>query len=108
MMHLGVMGGGWQVFKKGGEVVAQQSGIHPHNAHLENFFDCVRSRNQPNADIVEGHKSSVLVHLANISYLTGCKQQIFSPEYESILNDPAARELVSREYRKGFEVPQTV
>jgi hypothetical protein len=57
---------------------------------------------------VEGHKSSVLVHLANISYLTGCKQQIFSPEYESILNDPAARELVSREYRKGFEVPQTV
>ena len=36
-------------------------------AHLANFIDCVRSREQPNCSIIEGHNSSVLVHLANLS-----------------------------------------
>lgn len=108
MMHLGVMGGGWQVFDKGGKVVAQQSGYFPLTSHLENFIDCVRSRKQPNADIVEGHKSASLIHLANLSYRAGCKQLLFDPETESILNDETARAMISRDYRKGFEVPKDV
>ena len=108
MMHLGVMGGGWQVFDKGGEIVAQDKGIFPLSAHVGNFIDSVRSRKQPNADIVEGHKSATLIHLANMSYRAGCKQLIFDPVTETILNDDAANKMVSREYRKGFEVPEEV
>lgn len=108
MMHLGVMGGGWQVFDKGGKIVAQQSALFPLKPHLQNYFDCIRSKKQPNGNIVEGHKSATLVHLVNISYRAGCKQLIFSPEYETILNDSTAQTMVSREYRKGFEVPQEV
>jgi predicted dehydrogenase len=108
MMHLGVMGGGWQVFDKGGEIVAQQSGLFPFKPHLQNFFDCIRSRKQPNGDMVEGHKSATLIHLANMSYRAGCKQLIFSPETETILNDPVANAMVSREYRKGFDIPRVV
>lgn len=108
MMHLGVMGGGWQVFDKKGKIVKQQSGYYPLKPHLQNYFDCIRTRKQPNGDIVQGHKSASLVHLANISYRTGRKQLIFSPEYETILNSEEAREMISREYRKGFEVPEQV
>ena len=108
MMHLGVMGGGWQVFDKGGEIVKQQSGLFPLEPHLQNFFECIRTRTKPNGDIVEGHKSSVLVHLSNISYRIGCKQLMFSPESETILNNSAAQKLVSRKYRKGFEIPENV
>ena len=108
VMHLGVMGGGWQVFDKGGEIVAQQSTVFPLQPHLQNFFDCVRSREHPNGNIVEGHKSATLVHLANMSYRAGSKQLVFSPEYETILNDSAARQMISREYRKGYEIPNEV
>jgi predicted dehydrogenase len=41
--------------------------------HFQNFIDCVRSRNRAevNAEIFEGHKSSLLAHLGNISYRLG-------------------------------------
>lgn len=41
--------------------------------HFANFLDAVRSRKQEDlkADILEGHQSSALCHLANISYRLG-------------------------------------
>jgi hypothetical protein len=41
--------------------------------HLRNFIDCVRSRKREdlNAEILEGHRSTLLAHLGNISYRLG-------------------------------------
>lgn len=108
MMFVGRMGGGWQVHNKEGQIVAQQTGYYPLKPHIKNFIDCIRSRNQPNGNIVEGHNSSVLIHLANLSYRAGNKQLLFSPEYEVILNDKNARELAKRNYRTGFEIDKEV
>ncbi len=108
MMFIGRMGGGWQVFEKGGGIVAQQTAFYPLQNHLHNFFDSIRSRKKPNADIVESHISSVLVHLANLSYRVGCKHLIFSPETETILNNSKAQEMTFYEYRKGFEMPKNI
>ncbi|MEN8227014.1 MAG: Gfo/Idh/MocA family oxidoreductase [Bacteroidota bacterium] len=104
MMYVGRMGGGWQVFDKDGQIVAQESGYYPLKAHIKNFIDCIRSRNQPNGNIIEGHNSSVLIHLANLSYRSGNKQLLFSPEFETITNDSEAQALSVQHYRKGFEV----
>ncbi len=76
------MGGGWQVFEKDGKIAAEHYGKFPLADHLGNYVDCIRSRQQPNAPIIQGHQSSVLVHLANLSYRAGKKQLLFSPEYE--------------------------
>ena len=108
MMYVGVMGGGWQVFDKDEKLVASDKGIYPLNAHLKNFFECMRSRKQPNGNIVEGHKSAALIHLANLSYRSGKKQLLFSPEYETILNDRNAQTLSQPRYRSGFEVKREV
>jgi predicted dehydrogenase len=108
VMYLGRMGAGWQVFEKDGKIAAQEYGRFPLPNHLGNFVDCIRSRNQPNAGIVEGHKSSVLVHLANLSYRSGKKQLLFSPDYELITNDEKARTLAEGYHRKGFELPANV
>ena len=108
MMYVGRMGGGWQAFEKDGQIVAQEPGYYPLEAHIRNFIDCVRTRNEPNGNLVQGHHSSVLIHLANLSYRRGNKQLIFSPEYETITNDPEARELSRQHYRRGFEVGETV
>ncbi len=108
MMYVGRMGGGWQVFDKDGQIVAQEPGYYPLEAHIKNFLDCVRSRNEPNGNIVQGHNSSVLIHLANLSYRMGNKQLTFSPEYEVIMNDNEALSLSRQNYRKGYEVNESM
>jgi len=75
--------------------------------HYRNFIDCVKSRKQDelNADILEGHYSAMLCHLGNIAYRTG-KRLEFDAKTETFTNDKAANELLGREYRKGYELPQ--
>jgi hypothetical protein len=74
--------------------------------HYRNFIDCVKSRKQDqlNADILEGHLSSMLCHLGNIAYRTG-KRLEFDAQTETFTNDKAANQYLSREYRKGYELP---
>jgi hypothetical protein len=37
-------------------------------SHVNNFVDCVRSRQRPNGDVLIGHRSAQASHLGNISY----------------------------------------
>jgi predicted dehydrogenase len=65
--------------------------------HFGNFIDCVRSRKVEDlsADILEGHLSSALCHLANISYRLG--SPIGGEEARSRLgNDSEAQETFER------------
>ena len=47
--------------------------IDPQLLHFANFIDCVRSRNRDElrAEILEGHRSTELCHLGNLSYRLG-------------------------------------
>jgi predicted dehydrogenase len=120
--------------------------------HYENFLKAVRSRKETdlNADILDGHLSSALCHLGNISYRLGApqtpvKDSVFAGNAEgaealarmekhlkdnkveldktplhvgpklkinnateSFVNDKEADKLLTREYRKGFEVPAKI
>lgn len=106
MMFLGRMGGGWQVMGKDGQILYEMPGRFPLPDNLQNFLDCIRSRETPNADIVQGHLSSSLLHLGNISLKLGNKQLEINTETESVVNIPEANELISGNYRTGFELPQ--
>jgi predicted dehydrogenase len=121
--------------------------------HFGNFVKAVRSRQHEtlNADILEGHLSSALCHLGNLSYRLG-KPQPFAvvpstlgaakdaadtiqrmvehlkangvdvnktpcqvgrpltldPKTERFVNDKEADTMLTRQYRKGFEVPAKV
>ncbi len=108
MMYLGRMGGGWQVFDMDEQLVAEESGYFPLQAHILDFIDCIRTRKQPRGNIVQGHNSSVLIHLANIAYRSGNKQLLFSPDYETITNDQQAVALARGSYRPGYEVAASV
>ena len=77
--------------------------------HFDNFLKAVKSRKHTdlNADIVEGHLSAALCHMANISYRT--KQRLeFDPNTEKFTNSDAANKLLSRDYREPFVVPEKV
>jgi len=123
------------------------------NRHNDNFIAAVRAGSNKglHADIYEGHLSSALCHLANISYRLGqsaqfnAKTQAFGdnkeagetfarmeahlrdnmipldktnyivgrrltvdPKTERFVNDSEANAMLTRQYRKGFEVPASV
>jgi len=76
--------------------------------HYQNFVDAIRA-NDPKiltCDILEGHMSAALPHLANIAYLVGDTVH-FDGKTESIKDNKKANDLLTREYRKGFEVPKS-
>ena len=72
-------------------------------AHIQNFIDCVKSRETPAADISIGHRSATVCHLGNIAVRTG-KQINWNPETESIVGDPEAAQWLMKEYRKPYSL----
>lgn len=77
--------------------------------HFDNFIAAVRSRRvgDLNADVEEGHKSSLMAHLGNIAYRV--KRQVrFDSASERIVDDPEADALLRREYREPFVVREDV
>jgi predicted dehydrogenase len=77
----------------------------PQHAHVANFLDCVRTRNQPNADIEIGHLSTRLCLIGNIAHRLGRKLR-FDPSAERFHDDPQADALLTREYDPDFPLPQ--
>jgi predicted dehydrogenase len=61
------------VYDNNGNEEQRFSGSSDESIHFVNFLDAVRSRKVAdlNADIIEGHLSSALCHLGNISYVLG-------------------------------------
>ncbi len=78
------------------------SGIGLDRVHIKNFLDCVRSGQQPNSPITEGHKSVGMLHLGNIAWRVG-RELHLEPENGHIKNDPEAMKLWSRQYEPGWE-----
>ena len=62
---------------------------------------------RPNADIEEGHKSTRMCHLGNISFRTG-RAIRFDAQTETCVGDADANRLLGRSYRAPFAVPKTV
>ena len=69
----------------------------PGHGHFGNFIAAVKSRNTAdlNADIVEGHYSAALCHLANISYRLG-DEVPFSKPTHAFGDDKEAYETLAR------------
>src|SRR5690606_4011625 len=70
--------------------------------HILNFFDGIRKGTTQNADILGGHKSTLLVQLGNIAQRAGRALNI-DPASGRILNDAEAGKYWSREYEPGWE-----
>jgi hypothetical protein len=77
--------------------------------HMANFVEAVKSRKHTalSCDILEGHLSASLCHLANISYRVG-RKLTFDPATERFIGDAEADKLLTRDYRAPFVVPSAV
>lgn len=71
--------------------------------HARNFLDCMRSREKPNADIEDGHRSTTMSLLSKISLAVGQRIE-WDPEQEQITNSPEANDMLHYEYRKPWKL----
>ncbi len=81
---------------------ASGSSAAQYVAHVRNFLDCVKSRQQPIVDVESGHRVATACHLANISLRTGRKIR-WDADQETILDDPEAARMLSRPYRPPWD-----
>ena len=80
---------------------ADATRLYESNNHMQNFFDCIRSRKQPICDAEIGHRSASLCHLGVIAVRLGRKLQ-WDPKKEEFVNDLEANKWVAREMRQGY------
>ena len=108
LMYLGRHGNGWQAVVAGGEVVAGQSGRWCDPQAIDDFIECIRTRREPKASILQGHMSACLEHLANIAYRTGNQKLKFDGKTETFVGNAQANEYLSAAGRKEYLIPEEI
>jgi len=106
-MYFGRHGGGWQVYNNDGELIKSVHGRQSTDEHLENWLQCIRTREKPTGDVEQAHISTGLGHLANISYRAGNRKLDFNPATQKT-DDPEANKYFTKTYREPWVVPKNV
>jgi len=78
--------------------------LPPIDNHIQNWFDCIKSREKPISDVESGHRSAIICHLGNIVRWVG-RPLRWDPASESFPGDEEANSYLDRPRRKPFELP---
>lgn len=73
-------------------------------SHTRNWLDCIRSGETPIDDCEFGHRTASLCHILNAARYLG-RSLKWDPAAEEFVGDAEANSFLSREHRKGFELP---
>ncbi len=74
---------------------------------MQNWLDCIRTRQRPIADVEAGHRSTTVAHLGNIARWLG-RRLAWDPVKEIFPDDAEANAMIDRKRRKPYELPETV
>lgn len=77
--------------------------------HFKNWLDAIRARDMSlqHGPVESGHLSSALAHLGNISYRLG-RQLNFDPVAERFIGDEDANNMLTRDYRSPYVLPDKI
>lgn len=81
--------------------------VNPSSAldtlHIQNFFDGIKKGTPLTAEILTGHKSTLLCQLGNIAVRAGGVSLQTDPKYGHIIGNDEAQKYWGREYAPGWE-----
>ena len=102
----GAGAGGQEKYEPGASAPNDKQDTAPH---MKNFLDAVRSRDYKSlhAEIEIGARSADFCHLGNIAYRVGRMLKLDTKSGEAV-GDRDASALYTRDYRKGYVVPDKV
>jgi predicted dehydrogenase len=78
--------------------------IPANRAHMKDFLTAIGTRGKPIADIEEGHISTAICILGNISQQLG-RSLTWDGEKEQVVGDEEANKLLKRKYREPWVFP---
>jgi predicted dehydrogenase len=81
--------------------------LYESDNHMQNFYDCVRSRKDPIMKIENAHRVATLCHLGNISRWLGRRLE-WDPAKEVFPHDEEANTFLDIPRRKDYELPEKV
>ena len=89
-----------------GPTITADEKVDAGQVHFENFIAAMRSRRAEDlrAPIEDGHLSTTLCHLGNISYRVG-RSLTFDNRTERFVGDEEADRLLTRAYRAPYSLP---
>ncbi len=85
------------------DAISKVYGGKKPTTHMQNFFDCIKSRELPISDVFTHHRALTTCHLANITIRLN-RTLKWDAKTQQIVGDEAANAWQSREQRKGFEI----
>ena len=97
----------WQTFM--GPKLEKGEGGRGGGDHYGNFVEAVLARDPKplTAPVLEGHLSAAYCHLGNIAYRLG-RTLTLDSQALALVNDAEANKMLTRDYRKGFEIPSNI
>lgn len=86
---------------------SDQTALWQARWHLQNWLDCIKTRERPNSEIEIGHRSVAFCHLVNITRYVGKVGEAlkFDPVSERFIDNDEANAWNDRPRRAGYELP---
>jgi len=81
--------------------------LYESSNHMQNWIDCIKSREKPICDVEIGHRSATVCHLGNIARWTGRRMK-WDPVKEVFPDDAEANDHLDRKRREGYELPEVI
>ncbi|MCC6142561.1 MAG: Gfo/Idh/MocA family oxidoreductase, partial [Candidatus Hydrogenedentes bacterium] len=83
------------------EIPAAGTHLPVSDDHMGNWFQCIRSRELPIADVEIGHRSTTMCHLGNIARWAG-RPLRWDPQAEQFVDDAEANQYLARSMRAPY------
>ncbi|MCC6698875.1 MAG: Gfo/Idh/MocA family oxidoreductase [Candidatus Hydrogenedentes bacterium] len=77
--------------------------LYRSDNHMQNWFDCIRTRKLPIGDVEVGHRAATMCHLGNIARWTKRRLQ-WDPGKEAFINDQDANKHLARVMRSPWTI----
>ena len=88
------------------EEVHYDKGKESHREHVDNFLECIKTRETPACPPEIGRAAAVHVHIANIAARVGESVLEWDDSNNRFTNCKKANELITTEYRKPWKLPE--
>ena len=86
-----------------GDMFETLYGVPNPKSHMKNFFDCVKSRKQPIANVNSHNQMLNVCHAINIAMRLD-RKLTYDPKTRQFVDDDQANSFTKREQRKGYEI----
>lgn len=81
--------------------------LYKSDNHMQNWIDCIKSREKPVADVEIGHRTATICHICGIVRQLGRKLH-WDPVKEVFPGDEEANRFLDRPRRKPYQLPNPV